>query len=431
MRQLAEDMRKAVMAVGWAALVLALATQAQALPGDVLVQDVPLPVPLYGVSMAADCDGNIYYTGIANVSELPTQLIKMDKSGALLGVVSLVKNTSNGPPLGIDEMTWDGGRNALWGIEHRETPLKVYRIDPVSGVATFVFVAHQTAGTGMFRDGIALDGSDDSLWISGDVSTTIERYSAGGTFLGQITPHNAGGVPLGSISGVVAGMGDVLYVGHNPFGAPSEIYEVRKSDGLIIQQFALSGNRVEGLECDPRNFAPNLGLLSREFGTYPTAASHLDVFELEHGSCGCAGGGSTGDDDDDGGGNLPPFNCDRPVDGLTMTWDGFEVVRVKAWKGLPGSTLLGEFNPVIPGQTISLSGYTGSPNEVTWEVFRYGSGVKLGDSVFDLSCGDNDMNGPEDCAKRQGNGKKNKANLLNDWLFDGMVDRDEILDCTP
>ncbi|HEX9637329.1 MAG TPA: hypothetical protein VGB99_07335, partial [Acidobacteriota bacterium] len=226
-------------------------------------------------------------------------------------------------------------------------------------------------------------------------------------------------------------MGDDLYIGHNPFGAPSEIYEVRKSDGLIIQQFALSGNRVEGLECDPRNFAPNLGLLSREFGTYPTAASHLDVFELEHGSCGCAGGGSTGDDDDDSGGNLPPFKCNKPIDALSMTWDGFEVVQVKAWKGAPGSTLLAEFNPVIPGQTVSVHGLTGAPNDVTWEIFRYGSGVKLGDSQFHLTCSDKDMDGPEDCAKRQGNGKNNSASLINDWLFDGMVDKDEILDCTP
>jgi hypothetical protein len=353
----------------------------------------------------------------------------MDRNGTLLSTVPIVKNTVNGPPLAIDEMTWDRSRTALWGIEHRENPLKVYLIDPDTGIGTFQFVASQSSGIGIFRDGIALD-SDDTLWISGDVSDNIEHYSNSGTFLGQVTPHDTSGVMLGSISGVVVGHGDVLYIGHNPGGRPALILEVRKSDGLIIRQLAVGGNRVEGLECDAINFAPRTGLWSREYGS-STAPGHLDVFELEYGACSCAGSSTGDDDDDDDTGGLPPFKCDRPVDGLTMIWDGMQVVRVKAWKGAPGTTLLAEVNPVTPGQMISVSGLVGAPNDVTWEVFLYNSAVKLGESQFTITCSDRDMNGAEDCGKYEGNGKNNSANLINTWLLDGMVDRDEILDCTP
>jgi hypothetical protein len=412
-------------------LVFAVPAWLGANPGDAIVENLPIPVPGWGVSAAADCTGSIYYTGLPDAGSAPTKLHKMDKNGVLLSTVDLVRNTVNGPPLAIDEMTWDKSRMALWGIEHREAPLKVYLIDPVSGVATFQFVANQSAPTGIFRDGIALD-SDDTLWISGDVSDSIEHYSASGTFLGQVTPHDTSGVVLGSISGVVAGHGDVLYIGRNLLGSPSLILEVRKSDGLIIRQLAVGGNRVEGLECDAMNFAPRSGLWSREFGTYPTAPSHMDVFELEYGACACAGG-STGDDDDDDDdtGGLPPFKCDRPVDGLTMIWGGMQVVRVKAWKGAPGTTLLAEVNPVTPGQVISVSGLVGAPNDVTWEIFLYNSSTKLGESQFTIACSDSDMDGAEDCGKYEGNGKSNHANLINTWLFDGMVDRDEVLDCTP
>lgn len=35
------------------------------------------------------------------------------------------------------------------------------------------------------------------------------------------------------------------------------------------------------------------------------------------------------------------FECDKPIDVLTMIWDGFEVVRIKAWKGAVGKHPIG------------------------------------------------------------------------------------------
>jgi hypothetical protein len=62
----------------------------------------------------------------------------------------------------------------------------------------------------------------------------------------------------------------------------------------------------------------------------------------------------------------------------------------------------------------------------------FGAGNQLiGFSNFHLSCSDPDLNGVEDCGKSQGDGKNDDPSLINDWLFEGVVDSDETLDCTP
>ena len=127
-----------------------------------------------------------------------------------------------------------------------------------------------------------------------------------------------------------------------------------------------------------------------------------------------------------------PFTCDKPIDELTMIWnDATRDVRVKAWKGDVGSTLLADVDDVSAGDEVQVDGYAGSPNDVIWEIFAAGTSQKLGESKFHLSCSDDDMNGSEDCGKAQGNGKSDDSSLLNDWLLEGMVDQSGVLDCTP
>ena len=124
-----------------------------------------------------------------------------------------------------------------------------------------------------------------------------------------------------------------------------------------------------------------------------------------------------------------PFVCTKPIDELTMIWDGPQSsIRVKAWKGPVGSTLLLDQSGIGMGDEVTASGYAGSPNDVFWEVFAGGS--KVGESKFHLSCSDNDMNGAEDCGKRQGNGKDNNNSLINNGLLEGMVDADGPFDCS-
>ena len=256
---------------------LMLAQRAVAAPGD-LITNVLMNASQAGtgVSVAVGCDGIIYFTG-GNL----TTLHSMDKNGIPVADQPIVDSVTGGP-IAIDEMAWDGGRNVLWGGQHSSTPNRVYQIDPLTGVATFQWTS-STISVGSFRDGLAYDGSDDTLWLSGDVSTTIEHYTSAGAPLGVITPKNAAGGTLGSISGVSVGNGDLLYLGRD---GVAQIVQVKKSNGDFISTFASpGGSRDEGLECDPVNFAPKLALWSRDF-----SGNFFSVIEIEPGSCACGGG---------------------------------------------------------------------------------------------------------------------------------------------
>jgi hypothetical protein len=263
-------------------LVICLATPpaGAAVEGD-LIANVDLPVQGQGVSVAVDCEGVIYYTHTDGT------LYMMDSAGNDLGSVPIT-DSGTGAPVAIDEMAWDESRQILWGQEHESNPVDVYEINAVTGVATFSFTATQTVSVGTYRDGIAFDGADDSLWLTGDVSTTVEHYAAStGAYLGDITPKNEFGGDLGLISGITVGVGDLLYLGRN--GAV-EIVQVRKSDGGFIASFASPGGaRDEGLECDPVNFDPVLALWSREFYQTPDPA-FVSAIQIEPGTCECGGG---------------------------------------------------------------------------------------------------------------------------------------------
>ncbi len=128
--------------------------------------------------------------------------------------------------------------------------------------------------------------------------------------------------------------------------------------------------------------------------------------------------------------DIPFFQCQKPIDVLTMIWDGDEAIRVLAWKGAPGTILLADIDNIGIGDEVTVSGYAGSPNDVTWEILQAGTDSKLGESRFHLSCSDRDMNGPEDCGANEGNGKENDPDLINDWIFEGMVDAQGTLDCS-
>ena len=120
------------------------------------------------------------------------------------------------------------------------------------------------------------------------------------------------------------------------------------------------------------------------------------------------------------------FACDKPIDALTMIWDGPSGVNVTAWKGDVGSTNLGTVSNVNTGDKVTFTGFAGSPNDVYWQI----SGAVTGESTFHLSCSDDAMNGAEDCGSSQGNGKSNDSGLINDWILDGMVDASTALVCT-
>lgn len=251
-----------------------------AAPGD-LVANVTLPVDGNGVSVAVDCNGVIYFTTGPIGADVPAlaTLHKTDRSGANLGSVPIVDG--GGSPVQIDEMAWDDGRKVVWGLQHNSHPLRVWRVEPTTGLATFAFTSASDTPTALYSDGISYEANDDTLWITADVSDTVEHYQAcDGTLIGSITPKDASGNTLGRISGVQVGVGNLLYVGRD---GEVQIVQVRKSDGGFLGVFANpAGVRDEGLECDAVSFAPRLVIWSRDF-----EQSRIVAIEVEPGTCAC------------------------------------------------------------------------------------------------------------------------------------------------
>ncbi len=243
-------------------------TSLAAQPGK-LIKNVKLPVPGNGVGVAVDCNGVVYYTHVT------PQIHRMDKNGKNLGSFSTGRVVLN-------ELAYDAKRNVLWGCEYRSRPIRIFKVDVATKKTTLAFVT-KTISLGTFRDGLALDAAKDSLYVAGDVSSTIDEYKVTGTFIRTLTPKNARGGTLGAISGVTVGRGDLLYLGQN---GRRQIVQVRKSDGKFLKVFASPGGaRDEGLECDPINFAPKLALWSREFNS----PGFVSVIELKPGTCSCGG----------------------------------------------------------------------------------------------------------------------------------------------
>jgi hypothetical protein len=128
----------------------------------------------------------------------------------------------------------------------------------------------------------------------------------------------------------------------------------------------------------------------------------------------------------------PPgsFYCSEPVSAFTVIWNGTQTVDVRAWKGDPiVSPLITEFDDVAPGDAVEVTDL--GTTKPTFEIFDSTGVTKLGESKFDVSCNDKAMNGVEDCGEDNGNLRWNYPSLINTWQFEGMVDSDETLSCTP
>jgi hypothetical protein len=136
---------------------------------------------------------------------------------------------------------------------------------------------------------------------------------------------------------------------------------------------------------------------------------------------------------------LKPFVCDdaKPIDSLTMIWDGAKeiseiaVYRDKFDPSNPGKNLMSTITgSIVQGDEVTAYGYVAADarNDVDWYIL-FTDGTD-GVSRFHRSCSDEDMNGPEDCMKNEGNAKTTDPYFVNDWLFEGMAGNTLTLDCT-
>ncbi len=131
---------------------------------------------------------------------------------------------------------------------------------------------------------------------------------------------------------------------------------------------------------------------------------------------------------------VPPLGafscaCAQSLAEVTLIWDGTETVDVVAYDGDPTHPVLAVLDDVAPGDEVTVSGFTRDWS--TWEIFDSTGAVKLGESVFHLTCRDRAMNGVEDCGKNVGDGKYDDPAKINSWLVEGLVDDDETLICSP
>jgi len=135
-------------------------------------------------------------------------------------------------------------------------------------------------GSGCF-DGLAYDGSDNTLWASGDVYSTTEHYQTDGTLINQFS--NAGITGATGGSGIAAGTTG-LFLANNGL---SEIWFAQK-DFTSSVLFAAFPRRLEDLECDPITFA---GLGVGAIWSIDAYDNVLNAWEVSAEECPFGGGG--------------------------------------------------------------------------------------------------------------------------------------------
>src|SRR3989344_2331074 len=147
-----------------------------------------------------------------------------------------------GLPFGdsIEAMAYDAGRNRIWACNGHG---HVVLIDVTTGTVDGSIPAFAVAAC---TDGLAYDGSDDTIYASPDVSATVYHYDLAGGLLGSFVPA----IGACGNSGIAVG-GPKLYLANN---GCSEIYEANK-DGSGSVLFASFPARLEDLECDNETFA--------------------------------------------------------------------------------------------------------------------------------------------------------------------------------
>ena len=121
----------------------------------------------------------------------------------------------------------------------------------------------------------------------------------------------------------------------------------------------------------------------------------------------------------------PTYVCTKPIQSLTMKWNGSESIRIA---GTAGVTPF-DIDNIAVGGVVTVSGYNGSTNDVIWNIYKAGAGgAVLGRSDFHLSCSDSDMNDPTDCGKAEGDAK-GLLGFINTWIFGGMAGSGATLVC--
>jgi len=174
---------------------------------------------------------------------------------------------------GIGAMAWDRGRNELWACDYGTNDVTL--VDLATGIASRQFNSYGC------MDGLAYDGTDDSVYASADAASAFEHYTPGGTLLASYPL--AGKLGGCGNSGIAVG-GDQLFLAND---GCSQIYRVTK-DGSSVTLFGSYPQRLEDLECDDVTFA---GAGSSVVWSKDAYDNTLNAFAVGNGNCGYGGYG--------------------------------------------------------------------------------------------------------------------------------------------
>lgn len=197
----------------------------------------------------------------------------------------------------VGGIEWDPSREKLWATEGTDgefwlvdigNPTVTETLDSADMTLQFTLPSGKR---GWPPDGLARDGSDDTLWWSYNNSGAVWKLAtADGSELREIIPEiNDAGDPLAYISGVAVGADKddrpTLYLGDNETEAGADVNKIVRvfaDDGENIQTFTDVEFRVEDIVCDPVTYEPSEALLVRDGTQY-------QAFEVEQGTCPIAG----------------------------------------------------------------------------------------------------------------------------------------------
>jgi LPXTG-motif cell wall-anchored protein len=131
-------------------------------------------------------------------------------------------------------------------------------------------------------DGLAYDGSDNTLWASPDASSTITHYKIGGTVMHA---HTFTGTDLGNThnSGIAVG-GKLLYLAND---GGFQIYTAPKDFSTPPVLFATLSRRLEDMECDNVTFSAQNKTVMWVIDAYDRT---VNAFVIPNGSCSFGGG---------------------------------------------------------------------------------------------------------------------------------------------
>lgn len=255
--------------------LVAFMAPAQAATGDVVSTIIAVRDPSSG---CASTDPSGEHDGIGTgIAFDGTNLILSCWGSAALDFVNpttgaFVKTVTPTGGSDFGAMAYDVVHQRLWVCNDDDD---VGVVDLVANTFTVAFPSDGCV------DGLAYDGTDNTVWSSADVASSVQHYQADGTPIASF-PVDLGGV--GS-SGLAVG-GATLYLGNN---GGAEIWQSDKTlaaPTVFIDSVKTGDRRVEDLECDNVTFSASGRAVIWSQDAYDNI---LNAYEIPDGVCSFGG----------------------------------------------------------------------------------------------------------------------------------------------